>query len=253
MKSITKEAFAVYSSSDPPESATAITLLCKLKGVGPATASLLLSVYDPVHAPFFSDELFRWICWDEKAGWDRKIKYDAKEYCMLCGGVQTLMERFGSGAGGADGTGVQAVELEKVAYVLGKSARDQKLAAAIEEEVGKAAGVGEEGKGAREMSPPASKRAKLGGDADSKSWGGQATGMGEAEKFGDAAEEVAGKAATSTPPMLPARAGGAETSDRSTRRTSQRTTRGRRGGEYNDEEAVAAPVNKQKRKSKSDS
>lgn len=252
VNSITKEAFAVYSSSNPPESATAITQLCKLKGVGPATASLILSVYDPVQAPFFSDELFRWICWDERAGWDRKIKYDAKEYRMLCEGVQALMERFGSGAEGTGGKGVQAVELEKVAYVLGKSAGDKKLAATIEEEAGEGDGVVEKGEGSREISPPASKRAKPGEDADSKPLGGQGTEMGEGETTGGEADEMRGKAATSTPPRLPTRAGGAEASDRSTRRTSQRTTRGRPGGENNDEKAAAAPVRKRKRKGKSD-
>lgn len=235
-----------------PESATALTQLCKLKGVGPATASLLLSVYDPVHAPFFSDELFRWICWDEKAGWDRKIKYDAKEYRMLCEGVQVLVERFGSRVEGADGKEVQAVELEKVAYVLGKSAENKELTAAIEKEVRKGDGVREEGEGSREISPPASKRAKRGGDADSRSLGGQGTEMGEGVESGEEAEKAAGGAPTSRPLRLPTRASGAESSDRLTRRTSQRKTRGRLGAIKDDEEAAAAPVIKRKRKSKSD-
>ncbi|KAK7223760.1 hypothetical protein V2G26_011763 [Clonostachys chloroleuca] len=34
----------------------------KLKGIGPATASLLLSVHDPEHVIFFSDEAFYWLC-----------------------------------------------------------------------------------------------------------------------------------------------------------------------------------------------
>lgn len=171
---------------------------------------------------------------------------------MLCEGVQVLMERFGSRVEGADGNEVQTVELEKVAYVLGKSAGNKKLAAAIGEELGKGDGVGGDGEGSREVSPPASKRTKRGEDADSRSLGGQGTDVGGGVKSGEEADEAAGKAPTSRPLRLPTRASGAEFSDRLTRRTSQRTTRGRLGGIKDDEEAVAAPVIERKRKSRSD-
>lgn len=98
---------------------------------------------------------------------------------MLCEGVQALTDRFGTGAKEANGKEVQAVELEKVAYVLGKSAGNKKLVAAIEEKLGKGDGVREEGEGSRETLPPPSKRAKRGEDADSRSLGGQGTEMGE--------------------------------------------------------------------------
>ena len=64
---------------------SALTTLTKLKGIGPATASLLLSTSDPENVPFFSDELFRWAFWEDKPGcrWDRKISYSAKEYREL--------------------------------------------------------------------------------------------------------------------------------------------------------------------------
>nr|OQO30999.1 hypothetical protein B0A51_01238 [Rachicladosporium sp. CCFEE 5018] len=93
--------------------------LCKLKGIGPATASLLLAVNDPDTVPFFSDELFRWASWkDETAGrWDRKIKYTPKEYRELVARVADFRSRVES---------VSAAEIEKVAYVLGK--REQDLA-----------------------------------------------------------------------------------------------------------------------------
>lgn len=89
-----------------------LNILTKLKGIGPATAALLLSTSDPEKLPFFSDELFRWAFWDRKSGsgWDRKIKYSVKEYRELKEKVDGLRDRLGKGA----------IEAEKVAYVLGK-------------------------------------------------------------------------------------------------------------------------------------
>lgn len=89
-----------------------LDILTKLRGIGPATAALLLSTGDPETLPFFSDELFRWAFWDSKsgAGWDRKIKYSVKEYRELKEKVDELRDRIGKGA----------IEAEKVAYVLGK-------------------------------------------------------------------------------------------------------------------------------------
>lgn len=87
-----------------------------MKGIGPATAALLLSTSDPEKLPFFSDELFRWACWENRsgAGWDRKIKYSIKEYRELKEKVDELRDRIGKGA----------LEAEKVAYVLGKREAD---------------------------------------------------------------------------------------------------------------------------------
>lgn len=87
-----------------------------MKGIGPATAALLLSTGDPDKLPFFSDELFRWAFWENKsgAGWDRKIKYSVKEYCELKEKVDEMRARIGKGA----------IEAEKVAYVLGKREAD---------------------------------------------------------------------------------------------------------------------------------
>lgn len=87
-------------------------MLVTLKGIGPATASLLLSTLNPQEIPFFSDELFLWALWGNKTGnrWDRKIKYSAKEYRELLAKVNQLRERLGA----------SALDAEKVAYVLGK-------------------------------------------------------------------------------------------------------------------------------------
>lgn len=129
VESTTKSAFALYKS-DPANYTAPLKKLEELKGVGPATASLLLSILDGDNAPFFSDELFRWVCWDEaRGGWKRKIKYDKKEYGMLWEGVKTLRNRLGEG--------VSAVDLEKCAYVCGKLAVDKMLEAAVRKDAGK--------------------------------------------------------------------------------------------------------------------
>lgn len=120
VENTTSEAFASYSAS--PKNATdvksAINTLAKLRGVGPATASLLLSVFDSETAPFFSDELYRWCMFEpgNGKGWDRTIKYNLKEYQELCGKVDSLRERFRKD----HEIRLSAVDIEKVAYVLGK-------------------------------------------------------------------------------------------------------------------------------------
>ncbi|KAK4610300.1 hypothetical protein CLAFUW4_13582 [Fulvia fulva] len=116
---VTATAFETFSKDPKSNAKPALAELTKLKGIGPATASLLLSVYDPDHAPFFSDELFRWAFCDagKGKGWDRPIKYTPKEYLELFGKVQELRQRLE----------VKAVEAEKVAYVLGKRAAGVKL------------------------------------------------------------------------------------------------------------------------------
>ncbi|KAH7085015.1 hypothetical protein BKA63DRAFT_559677 [Paraphoma chrysanthemicola] len=97
----------------------AVKKLSELKGIGPATASLLLSVGKPDEVPFFSDELFRWCVWDEQGspgGWKRKIKYNAKEYEQVVDRVRALRTRLGGK--------VRAVDVERVAWVLGKEGVD---------------------------------------------------------------------------------------------------------------------------------
>ncbi|KAK5074291.1 hypothetical protein LTR64_006564 [Lithohypha guttulata] len=82
---------------------SALDIVCKLKGVGPATGSLVLSVLSP-RVPFFEDELFYWLNQEHST----KLKYDKKEYKMLLDCVLEL-ERDNK---------VTADVLEKTAYVL---------------------------------------------------------------------------------------------------------------------------------------
>jgi NACalpha-BTF3-like transcription factor len=88
---------------------SAIAALVKLRGIGPATASLLMTVHDPENVIFFSDEAFYWLCCSGKKS---PIKYNAKEYQMLRSEADDLMQRLG----------VSATDVEKVAYVIMKRA-----------------------------------------------------------------------------------------------------------------------------------
>lgn len=93
-----------------------LTELTKLKGVGPATASLILACYDEVNVPFFGDEVFEYLH-SGNAGTGKKnslkIRYSMKEYKSLFDEVKKLRERLDR-----EGEVVRAVEVEKVAYVI---------------------------------------------------------------------------------------------------------------------------------------
>lgn len=120
IKKTTKEAFAMYET-DNEDASKAVTAMSKLKGVGPATASLFLSCYDPVKVPFFSDELFRYLHWTENKSkrWDRKISYTMKEYKTLLEKTQGLRDRLEK----ESGKPVKAIDLEKMAYGLAREAQ----------------------------------------------------------------------------------------------------------------------------------
>ena len=119
VRETTSNAFKVYEA-DKEAYDKSITILSKLKGIGPATSSLLLSCYDPVKIPFFSDELYRYMHWEEakSKGWDRKINYTMKEYKSLFEKVIELRKRLESDSGKQ----VSTIDIEKAAYVLGKEA-----------------------------------------------------------------------------------------------------------------------------------
>lgn len=96
-------ALDIYSKK--PDASAAIDALTKLKGIGPATASLLLAVHDPQNITFFADEAFYWLC---NRGKRDHIKYNAKEYKELHENSQKLARRLN----------VKAIDIERVAYVL---------------------------------------------------------------------------------------------------------------------------------------
>jgi uncharacterized protein YukE len=128
----TREAFETYEKHDDQWDKVVVTLAKGLRGVGPATASLLLNTYNSEKVPFFSDELFRWVMFSKGKGngWDRKIKYSAKEYQELYKRVGTLRERLGKESEKT----ITSVQVEMVAYVLGKRRIEGVKRKEIEEE-----------------------------------------------------------------------------------------------------------------------
>ena len=126
--SATRSAFATYDEGNDAY-VDSIKALTELKGVGPATASLLLSCYDPDRVPFFSDELIRYIHWVRAngQGWDRKIKYNLSEYKEMFEKLQGLREKLQKESGNP----VSALDLEKVAYVLGKESHSKTLGLSV--------------------------------------------------------------------------------------------------------------------------
>ncbi len=131
VRKVTKDAFAIYGK-DNANYAKAITALSKLKGIGPATASLMLASYDPVNVPFFSDELFRYLHWSDAKteGWGRKINYSMKEYKDLYERTQSLRQRLQVESGNT----VKAIDLEKMAYAIGKQAQQRKEVGVADED-----------------------------------------------------------------------------------------------------------------------
>lgn len=98
-----EESLGVYEQTT--SAPAAVDVLTRLKGIGPATASLLLAVHDPDNVIFFADEAFYWLC---SNGRKDPIKYNANEYKALSQKAQELAARLG----------VKAVDIERVAYVL---------------------------------------------------------------------------------------------------------------------------------------
>ena len=88
------------------------TLVKDLKGVGPATASLILNVSAPDSLPFFSDELYAWLVEPGKKSADLKLKYNKSEYQRLAEEWGDFSQRY------ATFGQAKANEFEKVAYVL---------------------------------------------------------------------------------------------------------------------------------------
>src|SRR5947208_13602827 len=97
----TSEAFGLPPPSRENTEALSecIKLLTKdLRGIGPATATAILAAGYPSIVPFFSDEAFRWIMWDEPSkgpgSWKRKIDYNLKEYLTYYMNVQKMIWRL---------------------------------------------------------------------------------------------------------------------------------------------------------------
>lgn len=114
IKAATTDAFSHYASHSTDIAGTLQKLSEPLKGIGPATASLLLAIHDPEHIIFFSDEAYRWlVAGGEKAS----PKYSVKEFDELHAKAKTLMAKLK----------VTPIEVEKVAFVLIKESEPVKV------------------------------------------------------------------------------------------------------------------------------
>lgn len=101
------QAGASYGAMGIPESLDkALREAALLHGIGPATATLICSIYDPINVCFFEDELAAWLCPDLP-----KLKYTWAEYKTLFTEIEKLRKRFG--------TDHKASDVEKVAFVVG--------------------------------------------------------------------------------------------------------------------------------------
>ncbi|KAI3555896.1 hypothetical protein CABS03_10271 [Colletotrichum abscissum] len=98
-----QNAIASYQSTS--DLSAALGILTKLKGIGPATASLLLAVHFSEKVMFFSDEGYYWMCNNNQK---TSLKYNMKEYESLNIQVEKLTKRLN----------VSALDVEKVAYVI---------------------------------------------------------------------------------------------------------------------------------------
>lgn len=98
---------AVKIYREEADVAAALGVLSQLRGIGPATASLLLAVHEPGKVIFFGDEVYHWLYCNGKI---QAAKYNVKEYIGLYESATTLAARLN----------VSMLQIEKVAYVLMK-------------------------------------------------------------------------------------------------------------------------------------
>ncbi|KAF3480292.1 uncharacterized protein GIQ15_05639 [Arthroderma uncinatum] len=136
VESASKDAFSKLAEDSAtgkfPESS--MQLLCKsFRGVGPATASLVLSLAphsDTYETPFFSDELYYWLCLDlysspkpKQKQILPKLKYNIKEYTELWDAFSRLRQRIERLSGEEKASNARIAfstqDIEKIAFVVG--------------------------------------------------------------------------------------------------------------------------------------
>lgn len=105
VEAATKDAFEHYKANPTEIDAVIKKLKDPLKGIGPATASLILSVYDPDHVTFFSDEVFKWLVNDGEH--KPTPKYTVSEFAKVHAAAKNLATRLH----------VSPLQIEKVAFV----------------------------------------------------------------------------------------------------------------------------------------
>ncbi|CAG8885916.1 unnamed protein product [Penicillium egyptiacum] len=143
----TSTAFAALPDVDPVVApndafpkASLDALTAPIRGVGPATASLILSIATVFgdtekQVPFYSDNVYLWLCLtdfpegnnikEQKPSKHKKpngeliVKYNMNEYRELWNASQELRARLNNSAGEKSGDRpVSFIDIERVAYVL---------------------------------------------------------------------------------------------------------------------------------------
>lgn len=99
----------------------AVAFITDLNGIGPVTASLILSTLNPVQIPFFSDVLFDFgggygTFGRDDASKGYQIKHPLAEYRTLFTKVKEIRQRIADDP--ADKGKVSALDLEMTAHVL---------------------------------------------------------------------------------------------------------------------------------------
>ncbi|KAF7961062.1 hypothetical protein EAE96_000729 [Botrytis aclada] len=106
VEAATKDAFDYYKTNPTDIGVVINKLKDPLMGIGPATASLILSVRFPDHVTFFSDECFKWLVND---GEHRPTpKYNVAEFEKIHAAAKSLATRLR----------VNPLQIEKVAFVI---------------------------------------------------------------------------------------------------------------------------------------
>ncbi|KAI1775434.1 kinase-like protein [Hypoxylon cercidicola] len=111
VQEVTGDAFVDYKENKDIDRAFGI--LRKLRGVGPARASLLLSLAYPDTVPFFSRPLYRWICRSSEDIWGPEFQWTTEKYTKILQEIKVLKDKHST-----RDHQVSAVDVEKVVFVL---------------------------------------------------------------------------------------------------------------------------------------
>jgi hypothetical protein len=184
ISSATNSAFA-YHASNPSDIAGTLKLLSTpLRGVGPATASLLLAIYDPANVIFFSDEVYYWLV---AGGQKVSLKYTSSEFVAAHAQCQLLQARLN----------VTPTEIEKVAFVIMKEKEPVKAPKEKPAPTGKKAGrpklEASERKVASKTSVPGRKRGRPPGSGNlvpTFDYGSGRRGRNHETRSGDGEDET---------------------------------------------------------------
>jgi hypothetical protein len=121
VREITRKAFSEYEA-DTGNTNQPLKTLQELDGIALQCATLLLSVYDPDRVAYLSDELDRYIHWEENKSENRhankNVPHSMKEFSHVLSQIQHMRDRIRD----ESGKDVSAVEIEIAAHDLSRCA-----------------------------------------------------------------------------------------------------------------------------------